>query len=330
MSYNANLINGSDENDHLAGGDSDDIIFGYASFDSLFGQGGNDILVGGTGNDGLAGGAGNDFIDAGDGDDELYGDANGLGPFAYQSEARGNDILFGGKGLDRIEGGRNNDYLAGGTGDDMYLFSSFEGINMIVEYGGEKNTICINDYFLHELKFKRYGNHLMISSAEAHINNLTIVIYDQYAEDGYKVNNLETRSYIKYSSEEDKKYHENNILTMVKNNLGNTDDILNKLTHEYDLGDIYRTDLTYVFSSKMPDTEKLTKETLIDVLKDRNDKLQNMYENNPLHFGDNLPDISYISAALSSFAPKEAQQAYPTYLKHHYMLENSVYNSLLV
>ncbi|HDL8246088.1 TPA: calcium-binding protein, partial [Yersinia enterocolitica] len=193
-----NLITGSDKNDNLAGGDGNDVIIGHRSFDAIFGQAGNDILIGGEGDDGLAGGAGNDILDGGDGNDELHGDADGFGPYACESNWRGNDIIFGGRGDDRIEGGKNHDYLAGGLGNDRYIFSEYDGINLIVEYGNEENTISIDDYFFHQLKFDRYGNHLMILSTDSHPNNLVIIIQNQYAEDGYKIKHLQTKSYLRH------------------------------------------------------------------------------------------------------------------------------------
>ncbi|HDL8758224.1 TPA: calcium-binding protein, partial [Yersinia enterocolitica] len=239
-----NIIQGGDKSDNLAGGAGNDIIFGHASFDSLFGQDGNDILIGGEGNDGLTGGAGNDILDGGDGNDQLHGDADGLASFASESSWRGNDIIFGGKGNDRIEGEKNNDYLAGGTGNDSYIFSAYDGINMIVEYSNEENTISINDHFFHQLKFDRYGNHLMISSTEVHPNNLVIVIKDQYAEDGYKIKHLQTKSYLRYGSENDKKIHEAIINNLVMKYTKDPDSLVNELNNIKDFGDYYRIKLS--------------------------------------------------------------------------------------
>ncbi|MET1645751.1 calcium-binding protein [Yersinia enterocolitica] len=295
-----NIIQGGDKSDNLAGGAGNDIIFGHASFDSLFGQDGNDILIGGEGNDGLTGGAGNDILDGGDGNDQLHGDADGLASFASESSWRGNDIIFGGKGNDRIEGEKNNDYLAGGTGNDSYIFSAYDGINMIVEYSNEENTISINDHFFHQLKFDRYGNHLMISSTEVHPNNLVIVIKDQYAEDGYKIKHLQTKSYLRYGSENDKK----------------------------DFGYYYRIKLSEFYCEKTPNIEEITGKNLVDVLIEKNNALREMYEDSAFYFGDNLPDITYITQALSSFAPLEASQSDIKYLKSPIPMDNLA-NSLV-
>ena len=319
------IIIGGSENDNLAGGKGHDIIIGNKSFDSLFGQEDNDILIGGEGNDGLWGGAGNDILDGGDGIDDLYGDDEHSYSRIISSDdgsQRGNDIIFAGSGNDRIEGQKNNDYLAGGTGNDLYVFSAHDGINMIVEYSDEENTISIDDYFFHQLKFERYGNHLMISSTESHANNLVIVIHNQYAENGYKVKNLHTRSYLRHGSEKEKKCHTMVINNIVSRNAQNPEKILMKSNHIKDYGDHYHTDLSEVFCDKMPDTEKTTERELRDILIEKNNALREMYLENTLYFGDNLPDINNIIHALSSFAPQEASGININYLKNQIPLDN--------
>lgn len=309
-----NLITGSDKNDNLAGGDGNDVIIGHRSFDAIFGQAGNDILIGGEGDDGLAGGAGNDILDGGDGNDELHGDADGFGPYACESNWRGNDIIFGGRGDDRIEGGKNHDYLAGGLGNDRYIFSEYDGINLIVEYGGEKNTIYINDYFFYQLTFERYGNHLVISSKEQHANNLVVVIKDQYTEDGYKVKYLQTKPYL--SDDKDSyKNHEAMIKNIIKTHAQNPEEMLNKLSYIKDICNDYQVDLSDIFCEKIPDSEKLTGKKLSDLLIEKHNALHEMYANNMHYFGENLPDITHIIDALSSFSPKEALQTNIPYLK---------------
>ncbi|EKN4709941.1 calcium-binding protein [Yersinia enterocolitica] len=309
-----NVIVGGDKNDNLAGSAGDDVIIGHRSFDAIFGQAGNDILIGGEGDDGLAGGAGNDILDGGDGDDELHGDADGFGPYACESNWRGNDIIFGGRGDDRIEGGKNNDYLAGGVGNDRYIFSAYDGINMIVEYSGEENTVSIADYFFHQLKFERYGNHLVISSKEQHANNLVIVIKDQYSEDGCKVKNLQTKSYLRYGSESDKASYKIVVKNIVMNHAQNHEKLVKEFSQISDFGDHYQVDLSTIFCAKMPDAEQITERTLREVLIEKNNALCEMYAENTLYFSENLPDISPIIHALSSFAPKEASQANIKYL----------------
>lgn len=322
------IIIGGDASDNISGLLGNDTIIGKKGNDSLFGEEGNDILVGGEGNDGLAGGPGNDILYGGDGNDELHGDAEALGCFAVEGKARGNDIIFGGNGNDRIEGERNNDYLAGGTGDDLYVFSYNDGINLIVEYSNEGNIVAINDHYFHELAFSRYGTHLMISSTRIG-NSLVIVIKDQFAEDGYKIKHLQTKSYI-YDGDRKQKENLNYLLNkLIKEN---TDNPLKKLEsmskYSYsDLGDHFNVILPDAFGSKMPDIETTTENKLVNELRDRNEKLVRIYNDNPSHFGENLPDITYLTEALSSFSPKDAPKI-NTSLSKSDMYSHSLANRL--
>lgn len=327
--YSNNIIIGGDKNDNLAGGAGDDIIIGHKSFDALFGQDGDDLLMGGEGNDGLWGGGGNDILDGGDGRDDLYGDddhSNSRIISPDNGRRRGNDIIFGGKGNDRIEGQKNNDYLAGGSGNDFYVFSAYDGINMIVEYGGEDNTISIDDYFFHQLKFERYGNHLMISSIDSHKNSLAIIIYNQYSEDGYKVKNLNTKSYLRHSDKNERKRHNIAVNNTINKNEKNPDKALTELNYIKDYGDHYYIDLSEIFGDKMPDTGKKTDRKLIDILIEKNNILREMYSENMRYFGDNLPDVNNMIYALSSFAPKEASQTNIKYLNPQIPIDNFANN----
>lgn len=301
------IIIGGDESDNISGLLGNDTIIGKKGNDSLFGEEGNDILVGGEGNDGLAGGPGNDVLYGGDGNDELHGDAEALGCFAVEGKARGNDKIFGGKGNDRIEGERNNDYLAGGTGDDLYVFSYNDGINLIVEYSNEENIVAINDHYFNELDFSRYGAHLMISSTRPG-NSLVIVIKDQFSEDGYKIKHLQTKSYIRDSNNEQKKNLHSILNKLMKEKPKNALKELEGMSrYSYsDLGDHFNVILPDAFGTKMPDIETTTGNKLVNELIDRNEKLVIIYKDNPNHFGENLPDISYLTEALSSYAPKDA------------------------
>ncbi|OWF81832.1 hypothetical protein B4903_07105 [Yersinia frederiksenii] len=73
-----------------------------------------------------------------------------------------------------------------------------------------------------------------------------------------------------------------------------------------DLGDHFNVILPDAFGSKMPDIETTTENKLVNELIDRNEKLVRIYKDNPNHFGENLPDISYLIEALFSYAPKDA------------------------
>ncbi|CRY11805.1 calcium-binding protein [Yersinia enterocolitica] len=321
-----NIIIGGDKNDNLAGGDGDDTIIGNESYDALFGQAGNDILIGGAGDDGLAGGAGNDILVGGGGNDELYGDADELGVFSNKTSHRGNDIIFGGAGNDRIEGQKNNDYLAGGIGDDLYVFSKYDGINMIVEYSGEENTISIDDYFFHELTFERYGNHLLISSTENHANNLAIVIYNQYSQGGHKVKNLQTKSYLRHGNQNDKECYTAIIQNITQKYKAEPEKAIAEISGFNNFDSDFQIDLSTVFCPKMP--EKGNEQQLKDVLIEKNNALRAMYADNMFYFGENLPDIDYITHALSSFAPKEASEADISYLIPWISIDNFANSSI--
>jgi len=118
---------GRDGDDELQGNTGNDLLVGDAGDDRIFGEEGNDELFGGDGADALRGGEGDDLIDGGAGDDILVGDADG-----QIGGSGGNDILVGGAG---------NDTLVGGGGQDTYLFESGDGIDVIVDAGGEGNRL---------------------------------------------------------------------------------------------------------------------------------------------------------------------------------------------
>jgi Ca2+-binding RTX toxin-like protein len=92
----ANVIYGTDGDDHLNGTSGVDVIFG---------MGGNDRINAGAGDDCIDGGPGNDRINGGTGQDMIYGGAE-------------NDKLVGGKGNDTLHGGDDSDALIGGRGND--------------------------------------------------------------------------------------------------------------------------------------------------------------------------------------------------------------------
>jgi len=162
---NANVINGSANNDQLIGlGGTDtldglggnDLIYGNQAADTVNGTGaaGNDTVFGGQGNDTvnygpitsgnalvygnlgddtLTGGLGNDSLFGGQGNDSIVGNA-------------GNDLVFGGIGLDTIEGGAGNDLIYGNQGEDNILGNTgndtiFGGQDQDVINGGADNDL---------------------------------------------------------------------------------------------------------------------------------------------------------------------------------------------
>ena len=70
--------------------------------------------------------------------------------------------LRGGGGNDTLAGGAGNDTLAGETGDDVYRFSG-QGIDRIVDTGGDGDSLRIDDIGRDRLWFTRSGDDLMLS-----------------------------------------------------------------------------------------------------------------------------------------------------------------------
>ena len=101
----ADLLRGSDANNHLTGGNGDDTLAGGGGNDALIGGKGNDSVIGNAGADQLGGGADNDVLRGGSGADVLVG-------------GKGNDSLIGGTGPDQLGGGGGGDTISGGGGND--------------------------------------------------------------------------------------------------------------------------------------------------------------------------------------------------------------------
>ena len=133
INTHANIVNGTDGNDHLQGTVELDSIFGRLGNDTLGGLEGTDILYGGEDNDTLDGGVDNDWLVGGKGNDTLGGlegndklvgqEGNdvlvGQGGDDYLRGGIGDDVIDGQEGNDDLIGGLNNDKLEGGEGDDV-------------------------------------------------------------------------------------------------------------------------------------------------------------------------------------------------------------------
>lgn len=148
----------------------DDYVAGGLGDDSIFGSAGNNWLFGGAGNDTIAASAGEDYVDAGDGSDRVFlqgrdvayggggddvittfstadvfidgGDGNDV-----LSGDQGADTLVGGTGADTLSGNEGDDTLDGGEGDDLYRFAAGDGVDEILDAGGD-DTIEIVSYDL--------------------------------------------------------------------------------------------------------------------------------------------------------------------------------------
>nr|WP_318297820.1 hypothetical protein [Pseudomonas cichorii] len=125
-----NLEAGGVNNDYLLGDAGNDSIWGGYGSDTIYGGADDDFLEGdyngaetNHGADYLSGGSGNDTLLGDGGDDSLYG---GLGT----------DYLLGGSGNNLFDGGAGNDYLEGQNGNDTYLFRDGDGVDVIVDRGG--------------------------------------------------------------------------------------------------------------------------------------------------------------------------------------------------
>lgn len=151
----AQLLNGTDGNDHIIGTTADDTldgrggndtIYGRAGNDTLLGSAGFDLLVGETGNDTLDGGAdgdtlgggdGNDTLIGGSGFDQLYGDADN----DVLNGGDDPDQLYGGTGSDTLNGGAASDNLYGGPGGDTYVIAAGDGNDTIDESVNSDYTV---------------------------------------------------------------------------------------------------------------------------------------------------------------------------------------------
>jgi hypothetical protein len=135
LPQDANIIIGTDGDDHIRGTNGDDLIFGLDGDDEINGRGGNDVIFGCGGNDKINAGKGDDFvigdsadffgdptntnggddkINGGKGDDEIRG---GPGDDDINGGA-GMDEIFGNQGDDEIRGGPGDDFVVGGFGED--------------------------------------------------------------------------------------------------------------------------------------------------------------------------------------------------------------------
>lgn len=279
--------------DNLGGGDNDDTLYGDEDNDILFGEEGNDYLDGGSGGDEILGGSGNDIILGGVGNDFLHGDMDvvHLNETKWREAQKvvGNDLIHGGTGDDRIHGGRGNDYLSGGRDNDSYIIHSHEGINIIDEYAGEFNKIEFLDHKFSELKFSRYGDHLVIESAH-YYENLMVIIKNQFNPEGCKVKRLEAKS-------EGNSWRKN-MTVLIRDNPQlsieqlSKHDIISENSHSFNV------DLDIVFSKKMPDKENKDKTALKNLILSKHETERNNYNKYPIG-NKHLPEIDHIIGAMS-------------------------------
>jgi len=140
------ISNASCGNDRLYGNDGNDVIYGDLKIgndaitiygrDQIYGGAGNDIIYGDAasfsaglppdanvgGHDLIYGGTGNDFVDGGVGNDRIFGEA----------------------GMDTLIGGFGNDQLTGGADADVFRFETGSGLDRILDFEDEIDTIEIS------------------------------------------------------------------------------------------------------------------------------------------------------------------------------------------
>lgn len=158
-----------------------DALFGGPGADALHGGGGEDRLFGEEDADLLLGEAGHDWLDGGPGDDVLWGDydpalwlADGLSlgstlawppprfeqvevPYVGRAHAFPSDAV----GQDTLLGGRGNDLLWGGEGDDLYQFLPGDGVDFILDTGGQ-DTLWLPGHTAAQVTLAREGGEVLV------------------------------------------------------------------------------------------------------------------------------------------------------------------------
>lgn len=135
------LVEGDDTSELLLGTFVDEEIRANGDNDTILNAGGNDLLSGGDGNDLVVSISGTNVISGGAGSDILIG--------GYQDDIingnGGNDLIRGDiathlAGRDVLIGGEGDDILEGGGSADLFVFSTGDGTDFIVEYYFEFGT----------------------------------------------------------------------------------------------------------------------------------------------------------------------------------------------
>ena len=87
-----------------------------------------------------------------------------------------NDSIWGGYGNDILIGKKGNDTLNGGKGDDKYIYTKFDGSDIIQDNGGS-DTLVLKGISKDEANFTQSGKDLIISF---NFNNDKITIKDHF------------------------------------------------------------------------------------------------------------------------------------------------------
>lgn len=140
---------GSGDVDFIIGDDTEDVFLTQKDADFVDGNGGADLIFSGAGDDTVLGGFGSDTIFGGTGEDMLLGGRGhdsifgGAGNDVIKGEW-GRDNIFGGAGNDMIEGGKALDTLVGGAGDDLFIYSTGDRKDTILDFDGEHDMIDLS------------------------------------------------------------------------------------------------------------------------------------------------------------------------------------------
>lgn len=168
----ADFLYGNTLGNILTAGSGTDVLFGYDGADTLYGNLGADRLLGGAGSDTLYGGKDNDTLYGGSGgadtadsadllyggeaSDVIYGNAGNdtiyggiwvadpLDAADMVYAGFGNDVVYGNAGNDTIYGNAGSDTLYGGLGMDVFVFLQGDGVDVIIGFRPEDDTLLLS------------------------------------------------------------------------------------------------------------------------------------------------------------------------------------------
>ena len=122
-------------NDHVRSGGGSAVFYGEAGSDVLYGGLADDYLNGGAGDDVLDGGVGSNILIGGEGNDKLgYFSAGSSWAHSMGYNSQQISLLKG----NFYEGGKGADHLRGTVESDTYMFSAYDGEDILEEASGSK------------------------------------------------------------------------------------------------------------------------------------------------------------------------------------------------
>ncbi len=168
---NSNMVQGTSAHDYILdsaqgyrtvyGREGDDLIIeNNSSPKYIYAGEGNDTVLGDYGAEKIYGESGDDIVSALRGDDQLYGGA-------------GNDVLNGGLDNDILTGGTGDDRLYGGFDNDEFIYSLYDGNDVIGDKHGF-DTLSLTDISFSDVAMTQQSDDMVLhilSSGE----NITIL-----------------------------------------------------------------------------------------------------------------------------------------------------------